>query len=59
MKKTIKIAALSLLLGLGTITLVSSSPKCQYGQCSKIKADGYRCKNCSQSGSIYCWSHNR
>lgn len=30
---------------------------CQYGQCSAIKADGTRCKNCAQKGSIYCWSH--
>lgn len=30
---------------------------CDYGQCSKIKDDGKRCKNCSQRGSIYCWSH--
>ena len=30
---------------------------CQYGRCSKIKADGYRCKNCAQQYSSYCWSH--
>jgi hypothetical protein len=30
---------------------------CQYGQCTKIKSDGYRCRNCAQQGSSYCWSH--
>jgi len=30
---------------------------CQYGQCSKIKSDGYQCKNCAQENSYYCWSH--
>ena len=32
--------------------------ECKYGQCSKIKADGYRCRNCAQEDSYYCWSHN-
>ncbi len=32
---------------------------CNYGQCSAIKKDGYRCRNCAQQGSSYCWSHNR
>jgi hypothetical protein len=31
--------------------------ECNYGRCSKIKADGYQCKNCAQQGSYYCWSH--
>lgn len=31
---------------------------CKHGRCSKIKKDGYQCKNCSQEGSYYCWSHN-
>lgn len=30
---------------------------CNYGRCSKIKKDGYQCKNCAQQGSYYCWSH--
>lgn len=30
---------------------------CNYGQCNKIKADGYRCGNCCQQYSNYCWSH--
>jgi hypothetical protein len=30
---------------------------CKYGQCVKIKADGYRCRNCAQQYSNYCWSH--
>jgi hypothetical protein len=30
---------------------------CHYGQCSKIKDDGYQCRNCAQKGSMYCWSH--
>lgn len=32
---------------------------CNNGQCYAIKADGYRCKNCCQQYSNYCWSHNR
>lgn len=32
---------------------------CKYGQCSKIKSDNIRCKNCAQKNSEYCWSHNR
>ena len=35
----------------------SENLECQYGQCSKIKDDGYRCRNCAQQGSYYCWSH--
>jgi hypothetical protein len=31
--------------------------ECKYGQCLKIKSDGYQCKNCAQEGSSYCWSH--
>ncbi len=30
---------------------------CQYGQCQKIKNDGYQCRNCAQKDSYYCWSH--
>ena len=30
---------------------------CNYGQCIKIKKDGWQCKNCSQQYSSYCWSH--
>lgn len=33
------------------------SADCQYGQCYKIKDDGYRCKNCCQQYNSYCWSH--
>ena len=32
---------------------------CNYGQCSKMKEDGYRCKNCCQQYSSYCWSHSK
>lgn len=58
-------------IGFFVVTLTGSSPlgsghshdihnyDCQYGQCSKIKDDGKRCKNCAQQGSIYCWSHRR
>ncbi len=31
---------------------------CNHGQCSAIKKNGYRCGNCAQKGSYYCWSHN-
>jgi len=33
------------------------SRECTYGQCIKIKKDGYQCRNCSQWDSVYCWSH--
>lgn len=52
------------LTALTAFTQVKSNQKtveqindCTYGQCSKIKADGYQCKNCAQKGSYYCWSH--
>ncbi len=32
---------------------------CTYGQCIKLKANGYQCGNCAQQYSSYCWSHNR
>jgi len=32
---------------------------CQYGRCSKIKDNGYQCKNCAQESSSYCWSHSK
>ena len=38
-------------------TKTIESGDCQYGQCYKIKDDGYRCKNCCQQYSSYCWSH--
>lgn len=38
-------------------TEITVARNCQYGQCIKIKKDGYRCKNCAQQGSSYCWSH--
>lgn len=31
--------------------------ECRYGQCSKIKDNGYQCRNCAQKDSYYCWSH--
>lgn len=40
-------------------TLEIQTKDCQYGQCSKIKADGTRCKNCAQRYSPYCWSHRK
>jgi len=37
----------------------SNGTYCQHGQCITIKDNGYRCKNCCQQGSNYCWSHGR
>ncbi len=39
------------------VNVKSSTLNCNYGQCNKIKADGYRCGNCCQQYSSYCWSH--
>lgn len=36
---------------------ISQERNCRYGQCIKIKKDGYQCRNCAQQGSYYCWSH--
>jgi hypothetical protein len=35
----------------------TADAECKYGQCVKIKSDGYRCRNCAQQNSYYCWSH--
>jgi ubiquitin len=40
-----------------TQTIKAENKDCQYGQCAKIKADGYQCRNCAQRDSYYCWSH--
>jgi len=60
MKLKTTILALLAVVGVATTAFVTktSNYTCQYGQCSKIKSDGYRCKNCCQEGSFYCWSHN-
>ena len=35
------------------------SQNCRYGQCSKIKSNGYQCQNCvSSSSDYYCSSHS-
>jgi len=41
------------------ITSKAQTNDCQYGRCTKIKADGTRCKNCAQRYSVYCWSHSK
>jgi hypothetical protein len=63
MKKLLIITTLSL-MSVGSLTSfvttqseIQNDQNCQYGRCIKIKKDGYRCKNCSQEGSSYCWSH--
>jgi len=65
MKKLLLISAIGLsLTALTAFTqkesshnIVTENYDCQYGRCSQIKADGYQCRNCSQQGSYYCWSH--
>ena len=65
-KKIIAIYTIGLfLLALPSFTIYENvknstidNGNCKYGQCSKIKADNIRCKNCAQKGSEYCWSHN-
>ena len=65
MKKVFLVCAIGLsILALPAFSTIKSSKAtnlengdCQYGQCSKIKADGYQCKNCAQKGNYYCWSH--
>lgn len=65
MKKIIVISVIGLFLfalpaftsSKNTKTSTIENGDCKYGQCSKIKADGYRCKNCAQKDSEYCWSH--
>lgn len=60
MKKYIYGVLLLASIGAASTAFTSNAEKrdCQYGQCAKIKDDGYRCRNCAQEGSIYCWSHN-
>ena len=65
MKKTFLFLAIGLsIIALPAFTKINKtqnanteSGDCQYGQCSKIKSDGYQCKNCAQKDSYYCWSH--
>jgi hypothetical protein len=65
MKKLLFISAIGICVTVLTAyNLKESNPKietsnsdCKYGQCIKIKDDGYRCKNCAQKDSYYCWSH--
>lgn len=66
MKKAILITTIGLssLLGLFTLTSGNSAESaedgyCHNGRCSATNNAGNPCGNCSQSGSYYCWSHNR
>lgn len=38
-------------------TFESFTYDCQNGQCIEILNSGYRCKNCTKEGSMYCSSH--
>lgn len=64
MKKVIiGLVAISTMCIATAFTTRSSAPAvekfdCKYGQCAAIKDNGYRCRNCAQEGSAYCWSHN-
>lgn len=51
------LTAVSFLTSFTNSEKVSQERNCQYGQCIKIKKDGYQCRNCAQQGSYYCWSH--
>jgi len=65
MKKVFLVCAIGLsIIALPAFTTIKISKTanvengdCQYGQCSKIKDNGYQCKNCAQKDSYYCWSH--
>jgi hypothetical protein len=66
MKTIVLISAMSLFSGVLSVFALNQSDvanknsekfECKYGRCSKIKSDGYRCKNCCVEGSYYCWSH--
>ena len=45
------------LLAFTCFSFIASSQNCQYGQCIKIKSDGYQCKRCVSFGDYYCSSH--
>lgn len=59
-----KKVALRLVLG-ATVVVCSawiqqqSLRECKYGECSRIKANGYQSGNCAQKDSNYCYTHNR
>lgn len=37
----------------------SSNPPSESGRCQAVTKKGTQCKRRAQSGSIYCWQHNR
>ncbi len=63
MKKLLLVSLVSSFAVLGSVSVFGGGENpnpdaCKYGQCTKIKSNGYQCGNCAQEGSWYCWSHN-
>ena len=62
-KVTILVIGVASMLTVGAFALTKGTSNiidnagCTYGQCTAIKSDGYRCKNCCQQYSTRCWSH--